>query len=143
MRLIAAFLALSLSFSALANVDALVGKYRSKTGKGEAEVTKEIVEEATLFSPAKYRFVLSAEAEKDDLWVEQVLEVSRDGKSLVGSWSGGDCDNPDCHELTELETTVKKVGSSVQMTIDYMGFNRHDGSDEETEFSGRAVFIKK
>lgn len=144
MKLISAALALSLSFGALANVDALVGKYKAKTGKGEATITKVIVEEATLFTPAKFDYVLRAQADKDNLWVQESLSVSRDGKSLMASWSGGDCDNPDCHELTDLEITVKKTsGTGAQISIDYVGFDREDGSDEETEFSGTALFIKK
>lgn len=138
---------LSLSLVAFAGVDNLIGKYRMVGGKGTAEVVKELVVEADLFNPAQYEYRLNVESEKDDVYFERTLTIARGGNALELSWSGGDCDNPDCHELTDLEATVTKDGArGARIDLSYTGFDRYDGDPDregDFEFSGEMTFKKR
>ncbi len=131
------------SFSLLAApIDALLGTYKAKDRDGNAVVTRTLVTERTLFEPETYAYQVEIFRQKDEIERTVDLEISRDGKTLIGS-DRDDCDNPDCHAFNSFDVEVKKVGAGAQVSIEYDGYNTSDGSDEVEEFSGSALFIKK
>lgn len=37
---------------------------------------------------------------------------------------------------------MKKVGAKAQVSLEYVGYDTTDGSDEVRDFSGSAIFVK-
>jgi hypothetical protein len=131
------------SFSAFAShLDGLLGIYKATDRDGTAVVSKELVRDATLFDPAVYEYKVEVFRKKHDIDRTVFLEITADGKSLVGE-NSDDCDNNDCHAFNTFEVEVKKIRRGAQVLIHYDGYNTEDGVDEVEEFYGSATFMKK
>ena len=135
---------LAMSFSALANVDLLVGKYQGKTAEDVASIKKVLVRQATLFDPAVYQYELNVENEELQFALEdEVLVVSKDGKSLSLN-TDQECDDPGCRYFTSIDISVSKKGSAAPvMDLSVDGFDYAEDSDsDETPFY-KALKYKK
>jgi hypothetical protein len=135
---------LALTLPALANVDKFLGTYKTRNGKGEAEITKVLVEEADLFNPAKYEYRLTIEGPKElNLW-EEPLEIGAGGKTLVFD-GRNECDDPGCNYLESVVIEVSQKTPSAKPTIaaEYEGHHYADGDTEGYDFSGKALFTKR
>ena len=135
---------LSLSLSAFAGLDELLGDYKPTSGTGEATVTKELVREADLFNPAQYEYRVSLWKDHHSLGQDTALEISPDGKSLEAS-GGNECDDPGCYyfDMLDIKTSKPTPRSKPVIEVEYEGNHFSDGDSGDYDFSGTAKFIKK
>jgi hypothetical protein len=133
---------LLMSFTAMANLEALLGTYKAKDGDGQAVVTRTIVTERTLFEPETYHYEVEIEREKDNVYRSLILKPNASNTTLVGRTSD-DCDNPDCHAFDTLDVEIKKVKGTAQLKLTYEGYITTDEDDTVEGFEGEALFIKK
>jgi len=134
---------LSLSLTAFANLDELLGTYKPTSGEGEATVTKVLVSEATLFEPAKYEYRVDLWKSHHSLSNSTALEIGEDGKSLVSS-GGNECDDPGCFYFDNIEIVIKRPTprSRPQIKVEYEGHHNDDGDSGYYDFTGSATFTK-
>jgi hypothetical protein len=127
------------SLSAFANVDTLVGNYKSTTA--EAKISKKLVSPATLFDPAVYEYYVQLESSKFGVYVVAKLTVDAAKKSL-SAYTDDECDDPGCTFFTDIKIDVSNKAGKPSMEVYVLGYQDGEDGREDKEIEGTFKLAK-